>query len=152
MRLPGGAGRSRRVIGKGYVGERRRSHVRTYEAAPRAARQAVCSRRQRPILRADPGVELPWSETRRGHWERTCSCTREFYDEPIHAQRVRNDARDPKTARHAGECAFATETDPAMLRVLLKVQDGWGGDYSWVECGGCDSSWQVPFFAKESVG
>jgi hypothetical protein len=34
-----------------------------------------------------------------------------------------------------------------MLRVLLKVRDGAGGDYWWVECGACDTGWQVPHYA-----
>jgi hypothetical protein len=37
------------------------------------------------------------------------------------------------------------------VRVILKVRDGAGGDYWWVECSGCDTAWQVPYFA-ESVG
>jgi hypothetical protein len=36
-----------------------------------------------------------------------------------------------------------------MLRVLLKVTDK--GDYDWVECGACETGWQVPHNA-ESVG
>jgi hypothetical protein len=48
-------------------------------------------------------------------------------------------------------CEFASETDAAMLRVILKVKDGAGGDYWWVECGACDTAWQVPHYA-ESVG
>jgi hypothetical protein len=45
------------------------------------------------------------------------------------SRRVRLDPLDPKTSRHAGECEFTSETDPAVLRILLKVQDGrtgWG--------------------------
>jgi hypothetical protein len=41
-------------------------------------------------------------------------------------------------------------SDPALLRAILKVRDA-GGGYWWVECGGCGSSWQVPYFAVESV-
>jgi hypothetical protein len=33
---------------------------------------------------------------------------------------------DAKISRHAGGCEFASETDPAVLRILLKVQDGVG--------------------------
>jgi hypothetical protein len=58
--------------------------------------------------------------------------------------RVRLDPLDPKTSRHAGGCEFADETDPAVLRVLLKVQDREG--YWWVECGSCDCGWQVPYY------
>ena len=65
--------------------------------------------------------------------------------------RVRLDPLDPKTSQHAGECEFACETDPSVLRVLLKVKPGMGGNYSWVECGSCGTGWQVPHYA-ESVG
>jgi hypothetical protein len=34
--------------------------------------------------------------------------------------------------------------------VLLKIRER-DGDYFWVECGGCETGWQVPFFA-ESIG
>ena len=42
-------------------------------------------------------------------------------------------------------------SDPALLEALLKVRDGAGGGYYWVECGACDAGWQVPHYA-ESVG
>jgi hypothetical protein len=42
--------------------------------------------------------------------------------------------------------------DPAVLRLVLKVKDGAGGDYWSVECGACDTGWQVPHYAAESVG
>ena len=57
---------------------------------------------------------------------------------------------DAKTSRHTGECEFASETDAALLRVILKVKDGAGG-YWWVECGSCEAGWQVAHYA-ESVG
>jgi len=38
-----------------------------------------------------------------------------------------------------------------MLKILLKVASGSGGDYWWMTCGGCECSWQVPHYA-ESVG
>jgi hypothetical protein len=38
-----------------------------------------------------------------------------------------------------------------VLRVILKVRDGAGGDYWWVECSACDTAWQVRYYA-ESVG
>ena len=62
------------------------------------------------------------------------------------------DPLDPKNSRHAGWCEFASQTDAAMLRVILKVRDGAGGDYWWVQCGACDTAWQVPYYAAESVG
>jgi hypothetical protein len=52
---------------------------------------------------------------------------------------------DPKTANHLPQCEFVTVTDPAVLRVLLKVTDK--GDYAWVECGSCEAGWQVAFYA-----
>jgi hypothetical protein len=50
-----------------------------------------------------------------------------------------------------GQCEYVSETDPAVLKVLLKVKDGSGGGYWWVECGSCECGWQVPYYA-ESVG
>jgi hypothetical protein len=35
-----------------------------------------------------------------------------------------------------------------VLRVILKVEDGAGGDYHWVECGACGAGWQVMFYAE----
>jgi hypothetical protein len=103
-----------------------------------------------PILRADPDVEIPWSETERGRWERVCRCTSEVYYEPA-PKRVRLDPLDPKTSRHLPHCEFASESDPAVLRLALKVKDGMGPGYWWVTCQACDVSWQVPHYA-ESVG
>ena len=91
-----------------------------------------------------------WSELERGHWRAICQCGTEDYCEPV-ADRIRSDPLDPKTSRHAGQCEFASETEAAMLRVILKVKDGAGGDYWWVGCHSCDSAWQVPHYA-ESVG
>jgi hypothetical protein len=61
------------------------------------------------------------------------------------------DPLDSKTSRHAGECEFASATDAAVLKIVLKVKDGAGGGYWWVECGACDTAWQVPYYA-ENVG
>ena len=58
---------------------------------------------------------------------------------------------DPKTARHLGQCEYVSETDPAVLKVLLKVKPGLGEGYDWVECGDCGAAWQVAHYA-ESVG
>jgi len=38
-----------------------------------------------------------------------------------------------------------------VLRILLQVKPGAGGDYSWVTCNTCEASWPVPHYA-ESVG
>jgi hypothetical protein len=72
------------------------------------------------------------------------------YEEPTD-RRVRLDPYDPSTFRHAGQCEHRDASDPALLRVILKVRDGVGGGYWWVECGTCEWGWQVPHYA-ESVG
>ena len=41
------------------------------------------------------------------------------------ADRVQLGPLDPKTSRHAGQCEFVSETDPAVLRILLKVNPAW---------------------------
>ena len=74
-----------------------------------------------------------------------------------HHHGLRNPARrldpfDPTTSRHFGQCEHRDTTDPALLRVILKVRDHpeWG--YWYVVCGACGSEWQVPYNAAESVG
>jgi hypothetical protein len=101
------------------------------------------------ILAADPTVEIQWNETRTGHWEARCQCGVEYLDEPAANDRFRLDPLDPKTGHHAPQCEFASETNSATLKVLLKARERDG--YWWVECGSCEAGWQVPFFA-ESVG
>ena len=64
---------------------------------------------------------------------------------------ARSDPLDPKTSRHLGQCEYISETDPAVLKFLLKVKPGLGEGYDWVECGCCEAGWQVPHYA-ESVG
>jgi hypothetical protein len=49
------------------------------------------------------------------------------------------------------QCKYLSENDPAVLKFVLKVKDGAGGSYWWVECGGCDTAWQVPYYTN-SVG
>jgi hypothetical protein len=101
---------------------------------------------------ADPTVSIPWNEVEARHWQATCQCGVQDSYEPV-GDRVGLDPLDAKTSRHAPQCEFANETDPAVLRVLLKAQDGrGGGDYWWVTCGACDTAWQVPFYAEASVG
>ncbi len=97
------------------------------------------------ILAADRTAQIQWSEVEAGHWEAICVCGTQHYYAPK-AGRVRLDPLDPKTAHHLPQCEFASTTDPAVLRVLLKVQDREG--YWWVQCGGCDAGWQVPHFAE----
>jgi hypothetical protein len=99
------------------------------------------------IQAADPDVQIEWSEIERGHWQAICLCGEEHYRELV-ADRVRSDPLDPKTSRHAPQCEFASATDAAVVRVLLKIRDGAGGDYWWVECGACDTAWQVPYYAE----
>jgi hypothetical protein len=101
------------------------------------------------ILRADPSVSIPWSEVERGHWVRTCQCSQEHYRAPEPAH-VRLDPLDPATMRHLPQCEFRGTTDPATLRALLRITPKEG--YAWVECGACDSGWQVLDFAEECVG
>jgi hypothetical protein len=101
------------------------------------------------IVKADPGVEIPWSRYEHGVWKRQCVCSFESWQEPA-PSRVRQDPLDPATARHAGECEYKGVTDAAMLKVLLKVTEKDG--YWWCQCGGCEIGWQVPFYAQERVG
>lgn len=77
-------------------------------------------------------------------------CSFESFNEPIVDDRVRLDPLDPTTSRHAGESEYMSETDPSVLKVLLKVKPGLGEGYDWVECGAGGAGWQVPHF--ESVG
>jgi hypothetical protein len=102
------------------------------------------------IVRADPDVRIEWQRIEGRRWQRICECGIEGWSEP-EPERVRLDPLDAKTSRHAGQCEFASETDPAVLRMILKVKDGAGGDYWWVDCNACDTAWQVPHYA-ESVG
>jgi hypothetical protein len=101
------------------------------------------------ILRADPGVQIEWSEIRAGVWEAVCQCGKQTYHEPTPA-RARLDPLDPSTFRHGGGCEMREVTEPSVVRALLKVTEREG--YWWVECGSCDFGWQVPFFAEERVG
>jgi hypothetical protein len=78
-----------------------------------------------------------------------CVCTIEYFREPITDNRVRLDPYNPATARHLGHCEYISETDPAVIKVLLKVTDK--ENYDWVECSGCWGCWQVLHYA-ESVG
>jgi hypothetical protein len=56
------------------------------------------------------------------------------------------------TARHLPQCEYVSETNPAVLKILLTAKPGTGGDYWWVTCAGCEGSWQVPFYAAERAG
>jgi hypothetical protein len=99
------------------------------------------------IVKADPSVEIPWSEVETDHWRAVCVCgSQDHYVPAGRAERL--DPLDPKTSQHAPQCEFAAETDPSVLRVLLKVRDGAGGGYWWVECGACETGWQVPHYSE----
>ena len=65
------------------------------------------------------------------------------YQEPAD-RRARLDPLDPSTFHHAGQCEHRDTSDPALLRVILEVRDGAGGDYKWVQCHTCGCGWQVP--------
>jgi hypothetical protein len=79
------------------------------------------------ILKADPNVEIPWSEVRRGVWEARCVCGFEYHNDPVADDRVRNDPL--KIHRGAPYCELHGETDPAVLRLGLKAteKDGYWG-------------------------
>jgi hypothetical protein len=66
--------------------------------------------------------------------------------------RVRLDPYDPSTFRHAGHCEHRYTSEPALLRAILRVRDGAGGGYWWVECGACECGWQVQHYAVASMG
>jgi len=44
-------------------------------------------------------------------------------------RRVRLDPLDAKTSRHLGECEYISETDPSVLKLVLKAMDREG--YFW---------------------
>jgi hypothetical protein len=99
------------------------------------------------IMKADPTTKIPWSDVESGHWRAECQCGIEHFHEASAYRRARLDPLDPSTFHHAGGCKHRDTTDPAFLAAILKVRDGAGGDYWWVECAGCDCGWQVPHYA-----
>jgi hypothetical protein len=103
------------------------------------------------IVEADPCVEIPWNEIETGHWVAECLCGKEHHHEAPADRRVRLDPLDPATFRHGRGCEHRDTTDPAVIRAILKVSEGAGGGYWWVQCGTCDYGWQVPYYAAESV-
>jgi hypothetical protein len=98
------------------------------------------------ILQSDPEVQIEWSEVATGRWEAVCVCGHEYFNEPFSDDRVRLDPYDPSTFRHAPTCEHRETDDPALLRAILRVRDGAGGGYWWVECSSCDFSWQTPHY------
>jgi hypothetical protein len=71
---------------------------------------------------------------------------------PLVDDRTRLDPFDPATAKHLPQCEYVSEANPAVLKILLTVKPGTGGDYWWVACAGCEGSWQVLFYAAERAG
>jgi hypothetical protein len=100
------------------------------------------------IVKAEPNVQIPWSEIERGHWRATCVCGSQDLYEPAR-RRARVDPLDPSTAKHLGACEFREATDRAVLRFVLKVREGADPSYSWVTCSACDCGWPVPVYAEE---
>jgi hypothetical protein len=103
------------------------------------------------ILAADPAVQIQWSEVETGHWRAVC----QFGSEDVYEGadcRVRLDPYNPSTFRHAGHCEHRYTSEPALLRAILRVRDGAGGGYWWVECGACECGWQVQHYAVASMG
>jgi hypothetical protein len=49
-----------------------------------------------------------------------------------------------------GEWEFASETNPAVLKLLLQVRPRMGPDYDWVTCNGCGGQWQVAHWKAAS--
>ena len=98
------------------------------------------------ILKADPSVDIKWSEIRGGVWEARCVCGVQYHHEPVSDDRVRNEPL--KIGHHgASQCELHGEgVDPAVLRLALKVTDKDG--YWWVQCGACDTGWAVPHYAE----
>ena len=93
-------------------------------------------------------TQIEWVEVSAGHWEAVCACGHEFFHEPLTDDRERLDPYDPSTFRHAGQCEHCFTSDTALLRANLKVRDGAGGGYWWVECATCEHGWQVPHYPQ----
>ena len=99
------------------------------------------------IQAADPTVQIQWSEVETGHWRAVCQCgSEDVYEETD--RRVRRDPYDPSTFRHAGQCEHRDTTAPDLLRAILRVRDGVGGGYWWVQCATCEHGWQVPHYPQ----
>jgi hypothetical protein len=103
------------------------------------------------VYKADPDIDPPWNEVETRHWVRTCQCSEQHWRAPEPA-RARLDPYDPKTSHHLGQCEFKDETNPDIIKVLLKVRPGLSPGYQWVECGSCQGGWQVLDYAQERVG
>lgn len=102
------------------------------------------------ILAADPGAEIVWNEIRAGVWEAQCVCGKQYHHDPIADGRVKLDPFDPATSRHAPQCEYHGVADPAILKLVLRVQEGRSEGYWWTTCASCECSWQVPYFAEHA--
>jgi hypothetical protein len=49
--------------------------------------------------------------------------------------------RGPRSSSPSIRSSASSSTDPAVLKVLLKVKPGLGEGYDWVECGACGAGW-----------
>lgn len=58
-----------------------------------------------------------------------------YYESSAAERRVRLDPYDPLTSRHAPQCEQREIADAMLLKALLKVQPGSGGEYHWVTYG-----------------
>ena len=99
------------------------------------------------IVKADPGVEIPWQEIETGLWIAECVCGKEYKRSALADGRVRLDPLDPSTFRHSGGCEQRDVTDPAILRATLRVQEREG--YWWVENSMCPCCWQTLYLAEK---
>jgi hypothetical protein len=102
------------------------------------------------MVRADPGFQPEWQEIETGHWRRECQCYAEDHWEAPVDRRTRLDPLDPATFRHAPQCEHRDTTDPDLVRVILRVQEGGGEGYWWVTCGICEHGWQIPHYAASA--
>jgi hypothetical protein len=75
-----------------------------------------------------------------------------LWSAPLVDQRLLLDPYDPATGRHLPRCEYVSEANPAVLKILLTVKPGTGGDSWWVTCAGCEGCWQVPHYAAERAG
>jgi hypothetical protein len=57
---------------------------------------------------------------------------------------------DPSTFAHAPQCEHRDVTEPSIVKALLTVLER--EDYWYVQCGSCETGWQVPHYAAQSVG
>lgn len=101
------------------------------------------------VVVADAGFQPEWQEVEEGHWRRICQCYSEDMYEPRADPRVRLDPMDPPTFRHAPWCEHRDVTDPSIVKALLSVRER--ENYWYVQCGTCETGWQVPFYAAEGV-